>query len=317
MALLERRLHRMPLAVGKSLDRGHLAPSAWTASTLQALTLRPSSSTVHDPQFEVSQPIGVPTWPATFAEPVDEKSPRLDLITRDDPIDGDADVNHGSSTDGLPEPASIGPYGRTAVARYRSGNAAWEGTRVDDKSGTPTSAGLILAAGAGRRFGGPKAPAVVEGERLVDRAVRVLAEAGCRPIVVVLGAWVGDVPDAKVVVNERWEEGMATSLQAGLAAIEHSDAERVILSLVDLVGLTSSAVRRVLACDAELAAATYDGVRGHPAGQDALGGSRGAGTGGSWGQGLPHAEPRPAGADRGRRSGWRRRPGRAAVAWLP
>ncbi len=135
---------------------------------------------------------------------------------------------------------------------------------MDDKSGTPTSAGLILAAGAGRRFGGPKAPAVVEGERLVDRAVRVLAEAGCRPIVVVLGAWVGDVPDAKVVVNERWEEGMATSLQAGLAAIEHSDAERVILSLVDLVGLTSSAVRRVLACDAELAAATYDGVRGHP-----------------------------------------------------
>jgi nicotine blue oxidoreductase len=105
---------------------------------------------------------------------------------------------------------------------------------------------------------------VVDGERLVDRAVRVLAEAGCRPVVVVLGAWVGDVPHAEVVVNERWNTGMASSLQIGVAAMERFDTDRVILSLVDLVGLTSQAVRRVMACDAELAAASYGGVRGHP-----------------------------------------------------
>ena len=64
------------------------------------------------------------------------------------------------------------------------------------------TAGLVLAAGEGRRFGGPKAPYVLDGERLVDRAVRVLREAGCDPVVVVLGAWVGEVPGAEVVGNE-------------------------------------------------------------------------------------------------------------------
>lgn len=40
-------------------------------------------------------------------------------------------------------------------------------------------AGVVLAAGEGRRFGGPKAPYVLHGERLVDRAVRVLQQGGC------------------------------------------------------------------------------------------------------------------------------------------
>jgi hypothetical protein len=41
-------------------------PLAWTASTLQDLTLRPSSSTVQAPQLEVSQPTTVPTLPIPF-----------------------------------------------------------------------------------------------------------------------------------------------------------------------------------------------------------------------------------------------------------
>src|ERR671915_252345 len=49
-------------------------------------------------------------------------------------------------------------------------------------------AGLLLAAGEGRRFGRPKALVEFDGERLVDRGVRTLREAGCGPIVVVMGA---------------------------------------------------------------------------------------------------------------------------------
>ena len=125
--------------------------------------------------------------------------------------------------------------------------------------------GLVLAAGEGRRFGGPKAPYVLDGERLVDRAVRVLREAGVDRVVVVLGAWVGEVPDAEVVVNSDWSEGMGSSLRTGLAHLEaRDDVDRVLVTLVDLVGLTPAAVARVLACDADLAAATYDGRRGHP-----------------------------------------------------
>ena len=77
------------------------------------------------------------------------------------------------------------------------------------------TAGLVLAAGEGRRFSG-KAPYVMDGERLVDRAVRVLRDGGCNDVVVVLGAWVGDVPRAVVVENLEWPTGMGSSLRAGL-----------------------------------------------------------------------------------------------------
>ena len=127
------------------------------------------------------------------------------------------------------------------------------------------TAGLVLAAGAGRRYGGPKAPVVVDGERLIDRAVRVLREAGCYPVVVVLGAWVGDVPEAEVVVNDRWAEGMASSLQAGLAALTgRAGCTRAVVTLVDLPGLTPAAVRRVAGGGHDLALAVYDGEPGHP-----------------------------------------------------
>ena len=124
------------------------------------------------------------------------------------------------------------------------------------------TAGLVLAAGEGRRFGGPKAPAVIAGERLVDRAVRNLREGGCDPVYVVLGAWIGEVPGAVVVRNEGWATGMGGSLRAGLDSL--GPADRVVVTLVDLVGLTPAAVARLVATPGRLAQATYDGVRGHP-----------------------------------------------------
>lgn len=125
-------------------------------------------------------------------------------------------------------------------------------------------AGLVLAAGEGRRFGGPKAPVVIEGERLVDRAVRVLREGGCDPVYVVLGAWSGEVPGAIVVTNPDWPEGMGSSLRAGLTALEAASVDAAVVTLVDLPGLTSSAVRRLAEAEGGIAAATYDGERGHP-----------------------------------------------------
>jgi nicotine blue oxidoreductase len=128
-----------------------------------------------------------------------------------------------------------------------------------------TVAGLVLAAGAGTRFGQPKAPVVMGGERLVDHAVRVLSEGGCDPVYVVLGAWVGEVDGADIIVNDGWPEGMGSSLRTGLQALaEQSDVDAVIVTLVDLPGLTSEAIRRLVDTDADLAVACYDGERGHP-----------------------------------------------------
>jgi len=130
---------------------------------------------------------------------------------------------------------------------------------------TEATAGLVLAAGAGRRFGGPKAPVVIDGERLVDRAVRVLSEAGCNPVVVVLGAWQGEVAHAETLVNPDWPTGMGSSLRVGLShLVSRAEVDRAIVTLVDLPGLTGAAVRRLMSCPAPLAAATYQGERGHP-----------------------------------------------------
>lgn len=132
-------------------------------------------------------------------------------------------------------------------------------------------AGLLLAAGAGRRFGGPKALAVVDGEPLVVRALRVLADAGCSPVRVVLGASAAEVrallPDpAAAVVADEWESGMGASLRAGLTAVTATGADAVVVHLVDLPGVGADVVRRVAdgAGPGTVARAAYDGVPGHP-----------------------------------------------------
>jgi nicotine blue oxidoreductase len=84
-------------------------------------------------------------------------------------------------------------------------------------------------------------------------------------VLVVLGAWVGEVPGASVVRNADWASGLSSSLRAGLAAVVDIDgADRVVVIPVDLPGLTPSAVQRVLARQGDLVAAAYGGVRGHP-----------------------------------------------------
>lgn len=126
-------------------------------------------------------------------------------------------------------------------------------------------AGLVLAAGAGSRLGQPKAPLVVGDERLVDRAVRVLREGGCDVVYVVLGAWVGDVADAEVVLNPDWQTGMASSLKAGLEVIaRNNEITAVVVSLVDTPGMTAAAVDAVIRQPGELVIAVYNGQRGHP-----------------------------------------------------
>ncbi|MDA2989181.1 MAG: nucleotidyltransferase family protein [Actinomycetota bacterium] len=130
---------------------------------------------------------------------------------------------------------------------------------------TPSFAGVVLAAGEGKRFGGPKAPFEYEGERLVDRAVRVLREAGCDPVFVILGAWEGQVEGALVIVNHGWEEGMGSSVRIALKWVNATtEADYALITLVDLPGLTSEAVTRVIEAPAGIAVATFDGQQGHP-----------------------------------------------------
>ncbi|MCL6673398.1 nucleotidyltransferase family protein [Streptomyces panaciradicis] len=135
-------------------------------------------------------------------------------------------------------------------------------------------AGLLLAAGGGRRLGGrPKALLEHRGRPLVEYAVGVLRAAGCARVHVVLGARADEVRrraelgGCVVVENPAWEEGMGSSLRAGLDSLAGTGARAALVSLVDQPGIGVEAVRRVLAAyedDGSLASAAYDGVRGHP-----------------------------------------------------
>lgn len=134
-------------------------------------------------------------------------------------------------------------------------------------------AGVVLAAGAGRRFGMPKALVEYEGALLVDRAARVLAGGGCEPVLAVLGAAADEVReraelrDVQAVFNPDWPSGMGSSLRAALDRLAQvPDVVAALVLPVDMPGVTAEAVRRVRehAAPHALAAASHGRGRSHP-----------------------------------------------------
>jgi molybdenum cofactor cytidylyltransferase len=131
--------------------------------------------------------------------------------------------------------------------------------------------GLVLAAGAGTRFGGRKQLAELEGRPLLDHALRAMTAAPVGRVVVVLGALVEEVTTtvdlhgAEPCPCERWDEGQAASLACGLA--ELADCEAVVVTLGDQPRMSPDAIRRVINARGGGAAAvraTYRGAPGHP-----------------------------------------------------
>lgn len=84
---------------------------------------------------------------------------------------------------------------------------------------------LVLAAGKASRFGSPKQLLEINGEALIDRACRTALEAGCAPVLRLLGAHSGRIlerpcPDGvETFVHAGWEEGMGSSLAAGVSRL--------------------------------------------------------------------------------------------------
>lgn len=152
----------------------------------------------------------------------------------------------------------------------------------------PRVAGLVLAAGAGSRYGRPKALVVeTTGEPWLVRAALALEAAGCDPILVVLGASGAEAesllraasdrferPDRlRVVQAQDWAAGLSASLDAGLDRLQRDKPETdgdavtaVALVPVDVPDLNAAIVRRLV--DAvtpdTLRQAHFAGRPGHP-----------------------------------------------------
>lgn len=134
--------------------------------------------------------------------------------------------------------------------------------------------GVVLAAGAGRRYGGPKGLVTdADGRTWAARAAGVLGAGGCDEVVVTVGAEGGRVAaslpaEVTPVMVEDWAAGQHASLRAGLAAAAARAARAVVVLLVDLPDVTDEVVRRVLGAagtaPTALARATYGDRPGHP-----------------------------------------------------
>lgn len=135
---------------------------------------------------------------------------------------------------------------------------------------------IILAAGEGRRVGGPKALLRAGGETFLRRAVRLLSRPGVATVLVVAGHEAGRVaadsgllPGVGWVVNPRYGEGMLSSILCGLEAAEAAGADAVLLHPVDHPLVEPETVDRVTAALAEgavIAVPSCQDRRGHPGG---------------------------------------------------
>jgi CTP:molybdopterin cytidylyltransferase MocA len=127
-----------------------------------------------------------------------------------------------------------------------------------------TVAAVVLAAGAGTRYGGPKQ------REFLPAVLAALSGAAASQIVVVEGAWAlergsNEVHGVTFVHCEEWAEGPGASLRCGLAALA-DEVTHALVVLADGPGLDPRAVSRLVehAGEAPFLAATYDGSRSHP-----------------------------------------------------
>ncbi len=136
---------------------------------------------------------------------------------------------------------------------------------------------VVLAAGGSSRLGRPKQLLLNRGETLLARSVRLAQEAGCAPVIVVLGFEAESMKEALAgcdvltVVNPNWSDGMASSLHAGIAAWSESASadSNALLLVCDQPQIEAEHLRALLAIHAseerDVTAAAYGGRLGVPA----------------------------------------------------
>jgi molybdenum cofactor cytidylyltransferase len=132
---------------------------------------------------------------------------------------------------------------------------------------TDMTVAILLAAGAGSRFGGDghKLDATIRGRTVAEKAITAALDSGIGPLLVVTGAHRIALPEGvSEVSNPDWADGQITSLRRGLDAARELGATAVVVGLADQPFVTADAWRAVAASTSPIAVATYDGQRGNP-----------------------------------------------------
>lgn len=136
-------------------------------------------------------------------------------------------------------------------------------------------AAVILAAGAGQRFGGLKQLALWRGQPLLAHVIQAVLASQVYEVVVVVGYEAERVaafiqvlwPGLRIVINPYWSQGQSTSVQAGLQAL-HPESAAALFVLADQPRLSTEVINALIQCRRETLAPivvpTYGGQRGNP-----------------------------------------------------
>jgi molybdenum cofactor cytidylyltransferase len=136
------------------------------------------------------------------------------------------------------------------------------------------AAALVLAAGAGKRFGGQKLLANLNGTPILQYVLNLAAVAGLDPVVVVLGSDADDLVsrlwwrDEVRLINPAPESGVSSSVRMGVASLLLSDAQRAVVLLGDQPRLSIAQLDVILAAPGDesrpIVVPRYSGVPGNP-----------------------------------------------------
>ncbi len=142
----------------------------------------------------------------------------------------------------------------------RKGDEASAGT-------LPTLAGIVLAAGAGERMGGPKALLLVQGEPLARLHARRLREAGCAKVVIVTRGEIVERFALDATVAASAAPDPAGSLAVGLKALGAAPDDVLVITPVDAFPVCVETIARLVETvggGAEAATPRSGGKGGHP-----------------------------------------------------
>lgn len=135
------------------------------------------------------------------------------------------------------------------------------------------TAALVLAAGASRRFGGPKLLAEYRGRSLLSHSLATAEAVLPGQVHLVLGAHgdtlIDHAGNTPVIDNPDWQAGLATSIAAGVAALEDR-FDHILLLLADQVALSPDHLDQLLSYHRlqntdTITCARYRGLAGIPA----------------------------------------------------
>jgi xanthine dehydrogenase accessory factor len=143
------------------------------------------------------------------------------------------------------------------LAEIRAATAGRSGGHLRERAGsihqleTGRVGIVILAAGGSSRLGEPKQLLPLEGRSLLRRAAKAALESRCDPVAVVVGAAaermraeLADLP-VRIVQNDRWSDGLSTSVQAGLEALEN-EVEALVFVPCDQPALDAVMLNRLI-----------------------------------------------------------------------